>query len=119
MEAIKKAGAIVFAGWVLLAPPLYAGDDAGIKLSRGLTNVFASPVEYYTQTAKLSGKHDPLTTLFGGFAKGTCMMVARIGTGLYDVVTFPVPVPRDYGPVMQPPTVLDAASQEYSQHEDF
>lgn len=119
MDAFKKVVMMVLAGGVLLAPALYAKDDPGIKFARGLTNIVASPGEYYVQTSKLSGTHDPLTTLFGGMFKGTCAMVGRIGVGAYDVLTFPLPFPAAYQPLMQPATVIDAVNQQRSKQGDF
>lgn len=117
MEALKKMLVLFLMGCVFLAQGLYAQDDPGIKLGRGLTNIVASPGEYYVQTAKTSCDRDPMTRLFVGFFKGTWVMAERIGVGLYDVLTFPVPFPAGYQPVIQPPTVMDEIKQQYSKPE--
>jgi len=88
------------------ASAAYAADNPGSKLGRGLTNIVASPLEYVVQTAALAKDHDSLTAIFGGLANGTWFMLQRIGVGHYEVVTFPVPVPSHYGPVLAEATPL-------------
>ncbi len=117
MKVFEKAGFLLLVGLVCMTHGLFANDDPGIKLGRGLTNIVASPGEYYVQTSKISSDRDPMTRLFAGFLKGTCAMVERIGVGLYDVLTFPVPLPAGYQPVIQPPTVMDGIKQQYSKSE--
>lgn len=117
MGIFKKVSFLILMGIVLMSHSLYAEDDPGIKLGRGLTNIVASPGEYYVQTSKISCDRDPMTRLFTGIFKGTCAMVERIGVGLYDVLTFPVPFPAGYQPVIQPPTVMDGIKQQYSKSE--
>ncbi len=95
-------------GFSALAHGLYAEDNPATKLGRGIVNVVASPGEYAVQTAKLMKDHDPLTAYLGGVFQGTTRMLQRIGAGVYEVVTFPVPLPKKYKPLMDPPTTVDA-----------
>lgn len=108
MGLLKKSLTFLFFGFFLFGPGLCAGDSPASKFGRGLCNVAVSPGEYVVQTAKLMKDHDPVTAYFGGLAQGTCWMLGRIGIGLYELVTFPVPVPQGYKPVMDPPTVVDS-----------
>ena len=39
-------------------------------------------------------------------AKGIGMTIVRTGAGIYEVVTFPFPIPEDYGPVLEPEFVF-------------
>ena len=87
---------------------LYVEDNPASKLGRGITNVILSPGEYFVQTAKLMESHDPLTAYFGGLLQGTCKMVERIGGGIYEIATFPIPIPKKYRPLMDPPTTAAA-----------
>ncbi len=114
MEVFRKILVLVLIGITFMAQGLYAKDDPGIKLGRGLTNIVASPGEYYVQTSKISSDRDPMARLFSGFFKGTCAMVGRIGVGVYDVLTFPIPFPSGYQPVVQPPTVMDGIKRQRS-----
>jgi len=113
----KKVVVFVFVGLLVLAQglhakePLYTEDNPASKLGRGVTNVVFSPGEYIVQTAKLMENHDPVTAYFGGIFQGAWHMVERIGGGIYEIVTFPVPVPKKYESLMDPPTTV-AALQE-------
>ena len=114
MNISKKAVFFVLAGLLVLAQGLHAGeafyedDNPASKLGRGIVNVISSPGEYLLQTQKLMETHDPLTAYFGGVLQGTCKMVERIGGGFYEIVTFPVPFPQKYKPLMDPPTTVAA-----------
>lgn len=114
MGISKKAVIFLSAGLLVLAQglhakePLYAEDNPASKLGRGVTNVVFSPGEYIVQTAKLMENHDPVTAYFGGIFQGTWRMAERIGGGIYEIVTFPIPVPKKYRPLMDPPTTVEA-----------
>lgn len=115
MTTRVKIAVFILTGCVIMTQGLYAeGNDPGIKLGRGLTNILASPGEYYVQTARIAADRDPMTRLLAGMAKGTWVMAQRIGVGVYDMLTFVVPYPADYRPVMQPPTVVEAIQEQYS-----
>jgi hypothetical protein len=51
---------------------------------------------------------DPFLVVSVSLIYGTAGMLERIVTGAYDVVTFPVPVPAEYQPVMTPDTPFDS-----------
>ena len=95
----------------MLAPVVYAyyeDDNPATKLGRGLTNIITSPGEYVVQTQKLTESHDSFTAYAGGIFQGTAKMLQRIVVGAYEVVTFPVPLPKKYRPVLDPPTTYAA-----------
>ncbi len=120
MSILKKTIFFVLAGFFVFVQGLhaeegiyaqeglYVEDNPASKLGRGITNVVLSPGEYFVQTAKLMETHDPLTAYFGGILQGTCKMVERIGGGIYEIVTFPIPIPKKYRPLMDPPTTAEA-----------
>jgi len=120
VSILKKTSWLVLAGLLALAQGLHAEegiyaqeglyreDNPASKLGRGITNVVLSPGEYFIQTQKLMETHDPLTAYFGGVLQGTCKMIERIGGGVYEIATFPVPIPKKYRPLMDPPTVAQA-----------
>jgi putative exosortase-associated protein (TIGR04073 family) len=83
-----------------------ADENAFTKFGRGMANIVTSPGELYTQPLLLSKDHDPATAVFGGILKGTAVFLARELVGLYEVITFPVPVPKGYRPLIQPPTTF-------------
>ena len=112
MSILKKSVLFVLAGMLILAQglradePPYAEDNPASKLGRGIVNVISSPGEYVLQTKKLMETNDPRTAYFGGILQGTCHMIKRIGGGIYEVVTFPIPIPKKYKPLMDPPTTF-------------
>ncbi|MFA6600720.1 MAG: exosortase system-associated protein, TIGR04073 family [Candidatus Omnitrophota bacterium] len=89
---------------------LFAGDPV-TKLSRGLTNVATSPMEFYNQYVLVSGDRDPFLKFFETVFYGTASTLERIVVGAYEVVTFAVPVPAGYAPVIIPETPLTTTSQ--------
>ena len=81
-------------------------EDSGPmrKLQRGFVNVALSPMELSTELAK-EKKENPETmppSWLAGIARGSAFMVGRALVGIYEIVTFPIPLPKDYGPVLQP-----------------
>jgi putative exosortase-associated protein (TIGR04073 family) len=79
------------------------------KFTRGLTNIVASPTEIYINMYKEGHEAQSLSDsnwadigvgTFVGMFQGIGYMVARIGVGVADVLTFPVPTE----PFMHPKT---------------
>jgi len=111
----KKTVFLVLAGVLILAQGLYAKeqglyaeDNPASKFGRGIVNIITSPGEYLVQTSKLMQTNDPLTAYCGGILQGTWRMFQRIGGGVYELVTFPIPYPKKYRPLMDPPTTFAA-----------
>ena len=78
------------------------GQNALRKLGRGIANVLFGIVEVPNQVTKVTSEHGGGAGLTYGFGKGVVRWIAREFTGVYDVVTFPVPFPKGYKPVMKP-----------------
>ena len=77
-------------------------EGATRKLGRGIANVVTSPLELI-RTPELVGRRDGyIGGLTVGIAQGAWHAVARFATGAYDAVTFLLPVPRDFDPVLYP-----------------
>jgi len=79
-------------------------DDPLTKLGRGAANIVTSPFEIFNQMEK-SGSLDG-----GGMAgwtvgpiKGVFMTGVRAVVGAYEVCTFLIPIPKDYGPILKYP----------------
>ena len=76
------------------------------KLKRGALNVVVSPLEIPNamwddwQTGTVTGYLGGATW---GVVYGAIKFTTRALAGLYEVVTFPVPVPKDYWPVIEDP----------------
>ena len=78
------------------------GQNALRKLGRGIANVLFGIVEVPNQITKVAAEHGGGAAVTYGIGKGFYRWFGRELTGAYDVVTFPVPLPRGYKPIMQP-----------------
>lgn len=76
------------------------------KLGRGITNMLTGWIEIPKNIAVNWEKTDPFTGLIVGSIKGIGWSWTRTVSGLYDVFTFPFPVPENYRPLMEPEFVL-------------
>lgn len=84
----------------------YRDDSAfgkmGEKLGRGTANVFTSVVEVPKNISNEWRKSDPVTGFVVGSVKGCGWWGVRTVVGAFEIVTFPVPVPANYEPLMEP-----------------
>ncbi len=82
------------------------------KFNRGIVNIVTSPIEIAKQV-DLSWKQSSEdktnigTGIFSGFVKGIAYTVGRMGSGIWDVVSFPFKTPDKFEPIMKPDYVLD------------
>lgn len=92
---------------LLIAPPsARAWQGPAHKLVRGVVNVatawLALPLNIYEGVAATN----ILEGSFRGFCNGFARGFLRVGAGLYDVATFPIPIPPGYRPVLYPEFLL-------------
>ncbi|MBP7216504.1 MAG: exosortase system-associated protein, TIGR04073 family [Candidatus Omnitrophica bacterium] len=87
---------------------VYAKTPAD-KLSRGIANVFGGDLLEIPKNIDLEWKasNNAVIGILAGFVKGLIMGTGRLGSGLWDIVTFPAALPKDYEPVMKPDLVFD------------
>ncbi|HRK62278.1 MAG TPA: exosortase system-associated protein, TIGR04073 family [Candidatus Omnitrophota bacterium] len=74
----------------------FAGS-AGEKFVRGIEGTLTSPVEYLNQYQIANYDHGLISSAVIMVLGGTAMTVKRLINGVYDIVSFPVSLPRDYG----------------------
>ncbi len=110
MKTTKRFQAFLILAVLVLTPSAQAREPFA-KLGRGFTNIATSPAEIAVRMIEIGQDHDYLTAAFGGLFKGAAYMVGRIGSGVYDILTFPAPVPAQYGPLMKPETVFDSLKE--------
>lgn len=72
------------------------------KLGRGLANVLFGLVEIPNQWTKAQSTHGGAAGITYGLPKGVVRFVGRELTGVYEIITFPVPLPKGWKPVMRP-----------------
>ena len=104
---MKKALIISLALVMILsvATASFAQDPAK-KLGRGVANILTGWVELPKNIYNTSIETNPLVGLTVGTAKGIGMTIVRTGAGVYEVVTFPFPLPEDYMPILEPEFVF-------------
>jgi putative exosortase-associated protein (TIGR04073 family) len=106
---------MVLVGALLLtAAPAHAADvvdanSAGDKLVRGLANTFLGFLEIPRNIHNTTQAENSLLEGWTiGLGKGLGQAVLRTGVGLYEIVTFPFPIPEGYRPIVEPEFVWDA-----------
>lgn len=77
------------------------------KFGRGVINVILSPLEVYYQVRKMEKANNEWISWIGGIPKGLLFFPLRLVVGAYDIVTFPIPFPKHYAPVVQPETLVE------------
>ncbi len=101
----RRAILILLAALLLTAAftaPAYC-NDPGKKLGRGICNMFTFPLEFYTQFADVNNDFGLFAGVTWGIIKGVGMSAVRLVVGAYEVATFPIPIPRDYMPILTEP----------------
>jgi putative exosortase-associated protein (TIGR04073 family) len=76
------------------------------KLGRGVVNIFTGWIEIPKNIVVEIKETDPFSGFVVGTVKGFGWAWGRTLTGVYDVVTFPLPIPEEYGPLMEPEFIL-------------
>ena len=89
----------------LIITPAFA--DVWRKLGRGAANTLTGFVEIPKKVITISKNDNPLIGFTWGLVKGTGVGLLRTASGLYEMVTFPIPAPADYEPIIQPEFVFD------------
>ena len=94
--------AILFMGKSRLS---YAGDPIE-KFGRGVTNIATGWVEIPKEIARYVNKTSDIAGFVVAPLKGTAKAIARTAVGVYDLLTFLIPLPRRYEPVIEPEYVF-------------
>ena len=77
------------------------GQNALRKLGRGCANVLFGVIEVPNQITKADAEQGGGAIPYG-IGKGFVRWIAREFVGVYEIVTFPIPFPGGYKPVMKP-----------------
>ncbi|MEY2600577.1 MAG: hypothetical protein RLZZ142_2836 [Verrucomicrobiota bacterium] len=71
------------------------------KLSRGLSNVTFGATEIPVTWHSVNVRHGNAAAFSYGLVSGVGRTLARLGAGIYDIVTFPIPSNRgSYSPIL-------------------
>jgi len=77
-------------------------QNAGRKLGRGIANVLFGIVEVPNQITQTTSERGGAAGWSFGIGKGLMRWIGRELVGVYEIVTFPLPLPRGYKPIMKP-----------------
>ena len=78
-------------------------DDPLKKLGRGICNVATCPLEVVEQMKRVNGTDGAFAAITWGVLKGVAMTGLRAIVGVYEVATFPIPLPGQYKPILKDP----------------
>jgi len=93
---------MVFLLMISFVTPAYCGN-AVKKLTRGACNVVTCPFELFEQVQRVNNSDGPMAGMTYGVVKGLGMIVVRAAVGVYEIATFPIPLPKHYDPVLTDP----------------
>ena len=89
----------------------FAADGGPIrKLGRGVANVATGILELPNNIVSVTEEDGYVAGVTYGIMKGLAWSVVRIAVGAYETVTFLVPIPFHYDPILEPEFLL---SDEY------
>ena len=104
-------------GWLVVCAAIFGfstttslADDAGRKLGRGLANTFFGIAEIPIQIQKTMDQEGSGAAATYGVVKGLGHFFMREGVGIYEILTFPIPFPRYYEPIIEPEFLLNEMS---------
>ena len=90
----------------IMSPLSFAGpcgNDAWKKLGRGVCNMATFPLELPNQISKTNITDGPMAAFTWGLLKGVGMTTLRALVGAYETLTFPMPCPEGYKPILTDP----------------
>lgn len=112
----KFAFVTVLTLFLFVSAGVHAGNPVK-KLGRGIANIAFSPLEIPMKMYDITQEEGDIAGITYGTFAGIGYCIARIGVGIADVVTFPMPLPGctddprevgwGYGPLMRPEWVVD------------
>lgn len=106
MKQVHKLFWLFVAMLLFISQPSAQAGDMFTKLGRGVGNIGFAPYELVNQPAQMAKTERWFIAVVGGIPKGVLFAVARAAVGVYETVTFPIPVPKDYRIIMYPEFVF-------------
>jgi len=103
---IKEFAVVGVIALMLTVTTACFAQDPFTKLGRGVANTLTGWVELPKNIYTTSVEDNALAGLTLGLAKGVGMTIVRTGAGIYEIATFPFPIPVDYKPILEPEYVF-------------
>lgn len=104
LGAVMGLGAAMPLGWAAADeyhPKGYL-DGAARKLGRGAANVLTAPLELIRTPYFIGAQDGGFAAITAGMAQGLVAGVVRELAGIVEVATFPIPIPKDFRPLVKP-----------------
>jgi len=99
--------------WVVFAEEGTGPAAASKKAIRGVANAgLGVPIEVPKTIYYDTLEDGPLYGLTVGVLEGLSWGIARTLTGVYEIVTFPFPIPEGYRPMYQPPYPFESGKTD-------
>ena len=105
-------GAVLIIGAVAAAVPGWADveqvaqspkiNGSLSKLGRGIANIFTCPFELIRTPVRVEQRDGMVAGMSVGVLQGAWRTILRCATGVFEVVTFPLEIPKGYEPLMKP-----------------
>jgi len=73
------------------------------KLGRGIANIFTCPIELPYRIGQANEEDGPFAAFTWGILEGICRTGMRLVVGVYEVISFPIPFPAYYEPIIDDP----------------
>ena len=78
-------------------------DTALKKLGRGAANVITCPIEIVYRIGEVNKEDGPIAAFTWGVLNGVWRTGVRAVVGVYEIITFPFPLPKNYKPIVDDP----------------
>ncbi len=107
-KKITKAcsSVVIVSALVIFTATACLAQDPFTKLGRGIANTLTGWVELPKNIYNTSVQDNPLAGVTLGLAKGAGMTLVRTGAGIFEIATFPFPLPEAYKPILEPEYVF-------------
>ena len=105
MQREVRGSALAFVLVAAIATVSFASEPF-TKLGRGIANALTGWVELPKNIYSTSVEKNAWEGMTVGLARGAGMTIVRTGAGIYEVATFPFPLPKDYKPILEPEYVF-------------
>lgn len=103
---------LAFSAQCMAQPPaeqeVYTGGGPFEKLQRGMLNLADAVVEIPGTMIRKSKNEGLAAGMTFGMVEGAMNTVKRALAGVWEVVTFPVPIPENYAPILPEPEFLSS-----------
>ncbi len=101
---MKKASVLVLALLIVVTTTSVSFADTAVqKLGRGVANILTSPLEIPKGIEDATKEDGFVAGVTWGVAEGLLDFVKRLAVGAYEVVSFPIPLPKHYKPILTDP----------------